>query len=399
MGCGRSCGVFSLALNATRRSASRGEEASIEALAELYGVETRYTDGLGRERQPDRRALEGILTAMGADLAGGVDFALATRRDQLATQGIEPVLVAWEGMLPAVPLSSTDAGSKARLSVRLEDGGELGCGGEVSVAGEVDASSLERLPFGVHELEVKVGGRVLGSHVISAPSVACRWRPRRSGVGVFVPLYALESTTSWGAGSLTELSALAGWAAARGADVIATLPLLASFPSEASPYRPASRLFWNEAYLDVEAVPEFRGCAAARELVESPGFREELGRLRSERWVDYDGLAALKQRVVGLLALDFFERGASERRDEFESFRRSRMELDAYAEFRASRESPAEGASADRHRYAQWVVAEQLQGTARGAAAAGVDLALDLPLGVHPQGYDVSVREELFCTT
>ena len=46
--------------------------------------------------------------------------------------------------------------------------------------------------------------------------------------------------------------------------MVATLPLLAAFldePFEPSPYAPASRLFWNELYLDPRRLPEMEDCA------------------------------------------------------------------------------------------------------------------------------------------
>ena len=65
--------------------------------------------------------------------------------------------------------------------------------------------------------------------------------------------------------------------------MIATLPLLAGFGPESfeeSPYRPVSRRFWHERWIDVERVPEFAWSAAARLLVSGPraeGLRGELG--------------------------------------------------------------------------------------------------------------------------
>ena len=46
--------------------------------------------------------------------------------------------------------------------------------------------------------------------------------------------------------------------ARRGGDYVATLPLLAAFldePCQVSPYSPASRLFWNELYAELDGAP------------------------------------------------------------------------------------------------------------------------------------------------
>ena len=60
----------------------------------------------------------------------------------------------------------------------------------------------------------------------------------------------------------------ATWVAG-GSALVGTTPLLAAFldddPFEPSPYSPASRLFWNELYLDLTAVPELERSAAARD--------------------------------------------------------------------------------------------------------------------------------------
>ena len=61
--------------------------------------------------------------------------------------------------------------------------------------------------------------------------------------------------------------------------MVGTLPLLATFldePFEPSPYAPASRLFWNELYLDPRRLPEMEDCPAARRLIESPEFQREV---------------------------------------------------------------------------------------------------------------------------
>ena len=71
--------------------------------------------------------------------------------------------------------------------------------------------------------------------------------------------------------SFAELDALGEWVATLGGSVVATLPLLPAFLDELfnpSPYAPASRLFWNELFLDVEGLPE---------LIATPDYAPDFG--------------------------------------------------------------------------------------------------------------------------
>ncbi len=66
--------------------------------------------------------------------------------------------------------------------------------------------------------------------------------------------------------------------------MVGTLPLLPSFFDEKigpGPYMPASRLFWNEFYLDIDQIPELEKCPAAQALINSADFQKELAVLRA----------------------------------------------------------------------------------------------------------------------
>src|SRR5205085_7857782 len=109
-----------------------------------------------------------------------------------------------------------------------------------------------------------------------------------------------------------------------------------------SPYSPASRLFWNEFYLDIEKIPELSRCGAAQDLVSSMKFREQLVTLRRQKLVDYGVEMRLRRQVLELLAECLFK-DTSSRRIEFETFAEQKQLLHAYAAFRAAGELHGHG--------------------------------------------------------
>ncbi|HMC89307.1 MAG TPA: 4-alpha-glucanotransferase, partial [Gemmataceae bacterium] len=269
------------------------------------------------------------------------------------------------------------------------------------------------LPLGYHRFTLEVGGKTATSHLLSAPLRAYEPGGRSRGCdwGVFLPLYALHSERSWGAGDFSNLEALTEWVTKLGGGMVATLPLLAAFldePFEPGPYSPASRLFWNEFYLDVFRIPELRHCPRAQALLQTPEFSKEVGELQAAPLVDYRRQMALKRRVLGELARSFFAK-PSERSDALGDFVAAHPHAEDYARFRAvveRRRAPwpawpaplRDGVVRDGdydeeakryHLYVQWLADEQLQALAAKARAAGPGFYLDLPLGVNPDSYDV----------
>ncbi|HXF57548.1 MAG TPA: 4-alpha-glucanotransferase [Actinomycetota bacterium] len=376
-------------------------------------------------------ALAAVLAALGAGLDRPDDAAGAARarRLALARRVLEPVTVAWEGRLRArVRVPARWGEAPLRLELALEGGGEA-VRWEVAprplAADEVEgirfatleASPPGPVPFGYHALQVERDGERWSSLVVSAPR-RCPSAGERSW-GVFLPLHALRTGRSLGLGDLSDLGELAEWVGGLGGAAVATLPLLAAFldqPLEPSPYAPASRLFWNELYVDPRAIPELDRSEEARGLLGSGPVRLELEALGALPLVDYRRVAAARRRVLEALARAFFEDGAPGRRAAFEAFLRSNPVVVDYARFRAAGERyratwrawPApdrDGALPDRpedeparryHLYAQWVASEQVADLARRAGRRGVGLYADLPVGVHPDGYDPWREREAF---
>ncbi len=399
-------------------------------LARMYGIQTAHHDALGRYVEASPESLFATLRALQVPVEGFGDVpeALAERREEQARRLLEPVIVAWDGHPPSLELRPGTAGGSLAYHLDLESGERR--------AQMVDLASLpetrpaegsdrpgrrltlsEPLPPGYHHLTVEVGGHSARSLILSAPT-RCFTGDGKPLWGAFLPLYALRTARSWGAGDFSDLETLAEWTAGLGGGVVATLPLLAAFldePLEPSPYAPASRLFWNELYVDPRRLPEMEDCAAARRLVESPEFQREVEALRSGTRVDYPRLMALKRRVLEELAHRFFARPGS-REEEFAQFVAGKPNLDTYSAFRAVGDrrgepwqhwperlregtlAPADYDDED-HRYylwTQWAAEQQMSAMAHEARRRGPGLYLDLPLGVHGSAFDVWLERDLF---
>ncbi|HEX9313430.1 MAG TPA: 4-alpha-glucanotransferase [Actinomycetota bacterium] len=415
--------------------------ALLPALAHLYGVQTRFTNAAHRRVVCPPDAVLAGLRALGApvETMSDVPEAHRARRLELWRRTVEPVTVAWDGRLPAslpVRLPEALADDLHDPVVESEVGSAMPWGtasagpltvlrkedveGEAFVEFALPLARREgagRLPFGYHTLRLHAGSTEATSLVISAPRRA-RAQPGRTW-GVFQPLYALRSERSWGVGDFSDLEELLHWVAGLGGSMVATLPLLAAFldrPFEPSPYSPASRLFWNELYVDVTRAPELERSPAARSLLASRALRAEIGRLRSAPVIDYRRAMAAKRKVLILLARSFFDAGGSGRREAFRAFLRSSPGAADYARFRAAcarhegpwsgwpraqRDGrlPADGGDEDvrrYHLYAQWLADEQIEGLARRTRQAGSGLYFDAPLGVNADGFDVWLERTAF---
>jgi 4-alpha-glucanotransferase len=391
----------------------------IAELARLYNVEMSYEDMNGTRQRADTDALIRTLQALGAalDSARGVREALRVRRAELDTLAIQPVQVAWDGVLPVIHVRLPHGG-RERMAWQLHlESGELiaqECNAEPAArrarAGWQATHTVRldrRLPLGYHQLQVETRAATFETLVVAAPRHAYVPADAREW-GIFVPLYALCSNSSQAVGDYSDLRSLTQWVGELGGGFVSTLPLLATFldaPFEPSPYSPASRLFWNELFIDTSVVPG-GDAAASRDDPAAPCEAAQL--------VDYRRAAAYKRkrleqalhRCAGDMAVQ----------DQLRQFVAANPRVEDYARFRAVCDRRREGwhlwpdrlrdgtihdddfAPEDRqyHLFAQWQADYQLAAIdavhARGAAA----LYLDMPLGVNPDGYDAWRFHDLF---
>jgi 4-alpha-glucanotransferase len=186
---------------------------------------------------------------------------------------------------------------------------------------------------------------------------------------------------------------------------------------EPSPYSPASRLFWNEFYLDIPAIPEFSRCRPAQRLFRSLPFQRQLDAFRQAPLVDYRAEMAARRQLLEKLA-HFLFHANSARRKQFSRFLRECPQVEDYAKFRAACDQTklpwqqwpqrmrvgnlqvgdySESAK-NYHLYVQWLAQEQIALLTKKCRARGVQFYLDLPLGVHPAGYDLWRERDAFAS-
>jgi 4-alpha-glucanotransferase len=403
---------------------------ALKELARLYGIQTAYHGIRNRRHTASAEALLETLRVLGAPLDSLEDVPRALRERRLAKwkRVVEPVTLAWDGRPPPIGLRvpASASNGKVRCLLSLESGevrepifdlstiaiaDQLELEGETYVRKEI--ALPEKLPLGYHTLQC---GDSWSTLILSAPTLA--YAPIEGEArewGIFLPLYSLHSQRSWGAGDFSDLESLLEWTAELGGRYVGTLPMSATFleePFEPSPYSPVSRLFWNEIFVDPRRTPELGGNAEARALVESSEIQRQIEAARNEPLVDYRRLVTLKRRALERLSRDFpnFTDHAALRR-----FKESKP-VEDYAEFRAAQERHPEpwpewprplrdGTLTPKdyderakhyHLFVQWTAEQQVQELERRAERSNVGLYLDLPLGVHPHGYDVWRHQKLF---
>lgn len=412
------------------------ELRQLQALARAYGVLPTYIDVEDQRQTASVDALRAVLAALGCPVDGSTDLVAARleRRRAVLDRIVEPVVVVRDSPVGhVVPIRLPNhVGGTMRVTLTLE-------GGRVQTSSvEIDSLPLVRqrrvgadvyleralafeepLPLGYHGLRIAVSGTTRESLLVRAPRRL--WSPEdapgETKWGVFAPTYALHGDESWGCGDFTDLGTLLDWTGESGGNFVGTLPLLATeweFGIDPSPYAPTSRRFWNELYLDPRRCPEFEHCEAARQLLLSKPFLDDLSAARKADNVDYERIVRMKRRVVELLALEFFG-SEDDRRRELDDWLMDHSEVASFARFRSNGEAhgcrwtqwerePGDSVetldvdmpSYRYHVYAQWQTQLQL---AELGSTDGAELYLDLPLGVRRDGYDVWCDPTAFALT
>jgi 4-alpha-glucanotransferase len=346
----------------------RAQGAPEPPVTDERGVDARYKDASGQERTVAEATIELLRQRIGRPPDEGRPSSLVTRPGRRVHVG--------------------------RAQVVLEDGGEL----------TVDGVLPDELPLGYHTLRPDTGPE---RRLVVSPG-RCHLPSGWRAWGWAAQLYAARSCASWGIGDLADLGRLARWSAdALGAGFVLVNPLHAvapTLPQQASPYFPSSRRFRNPLYLSVEDVPgaadvgtdldrlaaEGRALNEQRRIDRDAVWRLKLTALEAiwertrpdaafERWCQRQGAALDEFATWCVLAEHFgpsWRSWPSEFRDPddpaVERFRREHHDRVRF------------------HCWLQWLTDTQLV-----AAASGLAVIQDLPIGVDPDGADAWAWQHL----
>jgi 4-alpha-glucanotransferase len=419
--------------------ATANAHADLWRLAHRCGVKPAYIgSGLASLRPGERKqrsspdAVLAVLKALGVPIDDADDARDAMRavEQQRWQRTLEPIIVHWQGEQSSAMLRLTDKQRSQPVDAELmcEDGERLRWAFKSDDLAETRRHVVEGacyvhsrfalpedLPAGYHTLTVRIGNDQHTAKLIVAPPRATSIRDRNAW-GAFIPLYALRSGRDWGVGDLTDLRLLLDWMKRHGGSVISTLPLLATYldrPCDPSPYQPVSRLFFHELYLDVAALIRESTDPLRSELhqiIASDEFSSRLHELRARSHVDYRSALAMKRRVLEPLAESAFADSAM--RAVIDREIAADPYLAEYARFRAVverhgeqwqrwpdalhrrirddalRDDDAGKSAIEYHIYVQHQFRRQLGSFAGPAHGSGCGVYLDLPVGVHRQGYD-----------
>lgn len=405
---------------------TRSQRDKLFRLAERFGIQRSYLSMERQRNEASPEAVQAVLKILGLEITLDDDFAALDDeiRHQLWAEKMDKTAIAWDGTLTfEMRFGAQEWPEDIPVTLELEDGNvrsevistagiraaSVARVGEGSVIGR--KLQIEDVPLGYHRLRVELPELDERSVlVISAPKLAYQ----ASGMpawGFFLPAYAIRSHAPghWGAGNFTDLGNYVRWVRGQGGSIAGTLPMLATFldePFDPSPYAPISRLFWNPFMIDATQEPEFQQSESIRAMVASRDVQATIERLRELDLVDYGQGMRLRRSVLERMAAECFA-SDNGRRNALEAWVAGHHRAAEYARFMTmvecfgpDREAwglsdpqylPDESPDLEReryHLYSQWIADQQIAELSDSVRDGISGLYLDLPIGVHPAGYD-----------
>ncbi len=204
----------------------------------------------------------------------------------------------------------------------------------------------ENIPLGYHDLLLKDDTLEARSKIICVPEkcyLPDSLKKDSSKLwGVSAQLYSIRSSSNWGIGQFSDLSALIRIVSEAGGDFVGLNPFNAlsmSNMDQNSPYSSTSRSFLNVYYIDCERMRDVQESNQARDVISSTKFQQKIKELRESPTVSYREVRALKNPIFELAYEHFLSThlvNNTSRAKKFKTFIREKGELlETYALYEA----------------------------------------------------------------
>lgn len=345
-------------------SSTKGKSEAIARLADCCGIASEYQDVWGKRHVTSDRTRRVLLAAMHFSSETTPEESLNEMNEREWQHLLPPVKVLKISEIHSIILSLPEEYTRYqyRWILTPEEGSEMlgeflpaelpkldeQCLGGVNFL-RVGLDLPQLMTPGYYHLEIVRQGReteLQGAMTLIITPENCYQPEAVKGEnrvwGPTVQLYGIRSRRNWGIGDFSDLRSLIDLTAENGGAVVGVSPLHDLFPDDPgriSPYSPSSHCFVNTLYIDVEAVPEFVECEAARNLVASDRFQTRLRKLRASEKVNYKDVYAAKRSVLSLLYrhfCDYHLQNNTDRARAFQFFRNEGGEaLEYHARFQA----------------------------------------------------------------
>ena len=410
-------------------------------LAHALGIATEYWDQQGQHHAVPESTIRAVLAAMNVDVDSPQGTAAAWDRVHNA---------AWRRMVPHTVVCTS--GESRQVLVHVPSGAPVEVWIEPEHGGRIPLQQLDHwveprmidgqlvgeaafavptdLPLGWHELHARSapgnGRPTLKQRgvLICCPAYLPLPKPmqQQRTWGLMAQLYATRSRDSWGIGDLHDLGSIAEWAGKRGGGFVLVNPLHAAEPMPPiapSPYLPATRRFFNPIYIRIEDIPEYQAMPALLRLSIASVAMLASAASRSADLIERDPIWEMKASALKSV---FEQPMSSERAASYASFcTREGEGLELFARWCAFaevhgtasqlwpqdiRHPKGAGIDAEAVRFAdriaffkkcQWILDEQFAMAQERAKAAGMSAGIvhDLAVGVHPDGADAWVLQDV----
>lgn len=401
---------------------------TLNKLAKFYGIQTKYRSAFGTMVLSPADSIAEALRAMGVELRDyknekEVLLHLRNRIIELNKRTVEPVLVAWNGELRGfeITLPEGEEPDCIELYIELEGGGAVKRAierqemrvlkrGLYGVEGfrKIKIYCIVNLPYGYHKITITTNNCERTARLISAPIKA--YQPNGKVWGLFAPIYSLRSNNDMGIGSFIDLLRLAEKVNALGGSIVGTLPIYPTsiyIDGEYSPYKPMSRVFLNEIYVDLNRLDVIQDLEN-KELLAADirnFVKEKLQSPENMKSVYYNKVAENKRQIIEKILLKYllpngiFGDGQG---SVLERFILEHPLAREYAEYMAALELEKNFRSSNSicttvkfsppflyYVSGQYLAFRQLEWVKRRMKEMGVMLYLDLPIGIHIRSFDL----------